>query len=107
MKRIVSLLAMLAMMVFLAAPVALAQGQVEMGPAHAKSICSFSGLNDHDPLEPPGGRTQSYGQDVRQHSDDSIDPSVVKSGPPSPGTFCNPHKAPPEFVGPFPEPVEE
>ena len=38
------------------------------GPAHANSICSFSGQND-DPSgtqgEGPGGRTQSYGQDVR------------------------------------------
>jgi hypothetical protein len=104
MKRIVLLLAMLAMMVFLLAPAALAQGQIEQGPEHAKSICSYSGLNDHDPEEPPGGRTQSYGQDVRQHDADSIDPSVVKSGPPSPGSFCNPQRSP--FVGPFPEEVE-
>ena len=100
MKRIVSLLAVLAMVALAAAP-ALAQGQVEMGPAHAKSICSFSGLNDHDPEEPPGGRTQSYGQDVRQHDADSIDPSVVKSGPPSPGTFCNASQFPyPEVLPP-------
>jgi hypothetical protein len=46
-------------------------------PAHANSICVFSGRND-DPAAPiisanpipeapngPGGRTQSYGQDVR------------------------------------------
>src|SRR5215210_8384097 len=67
-KRIVLLVAMLAMLAFLAAP-ALAQGPpdtpgVETGTDHANSICSFSGLNDHDPLEPPGGRTQSYGQEV-------------------------------------------
>jgi hypothetical protein len=70
MKRIVSLVAMLAMVVFLVAPAALAQGpqgKVEQGPEHALSICSYSGLNDHDPEEPPGGLTQSYGQDVRQH----------------------------------------
>ena len=104
MKRIVSLLAMLAMVALAAVP-ALAQGQVERGTDHANSICSFSGLNDHDPDEPPGGRTQSYGQDVRQHDADSIDPSVVKSGPPSPGTFCNTQRSP--FVGPFPEDVVE
>jgi hypothetical protein len=47
------------------------------GPEHANSICVFSGQND-DPGAPivsaeptpeapngPGGRTQSYGQDVR------------------------------------------
>jgi hypothetical protein len=107
-KRIGLLVAMLAMMAFLAAP-ALAQGQVERGPAHAKSICSFSGLNDFE--EGPGPRTQSYGQEVKLgifgEEGEGIEPSLVKSGPPSPGTFCNPQKAPPEFVGPFPEPVEE
>jgi hypothetical protein len=43
-------------------------GKDTQGPAHANSICSFSGQND-DPSgtqgEGPGGRTQSYGQDVR------------------------------------------
>jgi hypothetical protein len=38
------------------------------GPQHANSICVFSGQND-DPSgtqgEGPGGRTQSYGQDVK------------------------------------------
>ena len=95
MKRIVLLVAMLAMMAFLAAP-ALAQDPlegpgVETGTDHANSICSFSGLNDHDPAEPPGGRTQSYGQEVISGH---IDPSVVKSGAPSPGTFCNAHLFP-------------
>ena len=90
MKRIVLLLAMLSMLAFLAAP-ALAQGQVERGPEHANSICSFSGLNDEpeDPVE--GGRVQSYGQIVQQ---DGIEPSEIKSGPPSPGTFCNAHLFP-------------
>ena|ERR671916_805804 len=78
------------------------QGQTERGPEHARSICSYSGLNDHDPEEPPGGQTQSYGQDVRN---DGIEPSEVKSGPPSPGTFCNPEKGP--FEGPFEGGVEE
>jgi hypothetical protein len=43
-------------------------GKDTQGPAHANSICVFSGQND-DPTgtqgEGPGGRTQSYGQDVR------------------------------------------
>ena len=97
MKRIVLLVAMLAMLALMAAP-ALAQGQVEMGPQHAKSICSFSGLNHVHPGEEPTGRTQSYGQEVRHGY---IEPSEVKSGPPSPGTFCNPEKGP--FEGPFEE----
>jgi hypothetical protein len=63
---------------------ALAQSQVERGPAHARSICSYSGLND-EPVE--GGRTRSYGQEVKR---DYIEPSAVKSGPPGPGFFCNP-----------------
>ena len=65
---------------------------VETGPDHANSICSFSGLNDHDPNEPPGGRTQSYGQDVR---------SGGKAFAPSPGTLCNGH------LFPYPEAFEE
>ena len=77
-----------AMMAASALP-AFAQGQVERGPEHARSICSFSGLNDHDPEEPPGGRTQSYGQEVKHGG--VPHPSVVKSGAPSPGTLCNPN----------------
>jgi hypothetical protein len=96
MRRYVVLLAVVALLVAALAVPAFAQGQVERGPQHAKSICSYSGLNDHDPEEPPGGRTQSYGQDVRSGG---IEPSAVKSGAPSPGTFCNPQKSP--FVGPF------
>jgi hypothetical protein len=66
-----------------------AQGQVERGPEQARSICSFSGLNDTpDDPAPEGGRVQSYGQLVRQGA---IVPGVVKSGEPSPGTSCNPN----------------
>ena len=48
-------------------------GKPTAGPTHANSICAFSGQND-DPTAPiteagngngPGGRTQSWGQDVR------------------------------------------
>ena len=88
MKRYVVLLAVMSLLMVALAVPAFAQGQVERGPEHARSICSFSGLNDHDPEEPPGGRTQSYGQEVRGGH---IEPSEVKSGPPSPGFFCNPN----------------
>ena len=74
-----------------------AQGQVEQGPDHANSICSFSGQNDvpDDPEE--GGRVQSYGQIVRFNG---LEPSELKGGAPSPGTFCNGHKFPyPEAWG--------
>ena len=47
-------------------------GKPTAGPAHANSICVFSGHND-DPTAPlddsgpngPGGMSQSYGQDVK------------------------------------------
>ncbi|KQR02318.1 hypothetical protein ASF72_11960 [Arthrobacter sp. Leaf141] len=67
-----------------AAP-AMAAGQVERGPAHANSICSFSGQNDtpDDPVE--GGRVQSYGQIVKAGG---------KAMVPSPGLLCNGHKFP-------------
>lgn len=69
-----------------------AEGQVEKGPDHANSICSFSGLNDNpdDPVE--GGRVQSYGQIVR---------AGFKAEVPSPGLLCNGHLFPyPEAFGP-------
>jgi len=104
MKRIVLLAAMLAMMALLAAPALAVPPEnpgFETGIDHARSICSFSGLNHVHPEEAPTGRTQSYGQEVRHGY---IEPSEVKSGPPSPGIFCNPEKGP--FEGPFVEPVE-
>ena len=100
MKRIVSLLAMLAMVVFLAAPMALAQGQVERGTEHANSICSFSGLNDHDPEEPPGGLTQSYGQELRLAIRTGVLEPGDQAGKAAPGTLCNGH------LFPYPEAFE-
>jgi hypothetical protein len=54
-------------------------GDPTQGPAHANSICVFSGQNDtpNDPVE--GGRVQSYGQLVKQG---------LKSKVPSPGVAC-------------------
>ena len=91
MKRLVMLIAMLAMTAMLAVP-ALAQGQVERGPAHAKSICSFSGLND-DPIDPEDpGRVQSYGRIVKAGG---------KAFTPSPGLLCNGYRFP--YPEAFPE----
>ena len=99
MKRIILRLAVTAILVLALAEPVFAQGEVERGPEHAKSICSFSGLNDPEEVgsdDPElGGRTQSYGQLVKK---DVIEPSVVKSGPGpevfppagSPGYWCNP-----------------
>jgi hypothetical protein len=104
-KRIVLLLAVTAISVLALAVPAFAQGQVERGPEHARSICSFSGLNEQPTgnINPDGtpnpaddGRVQSYGDYVKEGH---IKPSEVKSGAPSPGTFCNPEKGP--FEGPF------
>ncbi len=53
-------------------------GKPTQGPAHANSICVFSGLNDDTAEEP--GRTQSYGQAVR---------AGFKAFVPSPGIACN------------------
>ncbi|KQO01640.1 hypothetical protein ASF21_08500 [Arthrobacter sp. Leaf234] len=75
-----------------AAP-ASAQGQVERGPAHANSICSYSGQNDEPDADfPEGGRVQSYGQLVK---------AGLKGQVPSPGMLCNGHLFPfPEGFGP-------
>lgn len=65
---------------------AFAAGQVEKGPDHANSICSFSGLNDDPNAEyPEGGRVQSYGQIVKLG---------LKAYAPSPGMLCNGHNFP-------------
>ncbi len=59
--------------------------------SQGRSICKFSGLND-DPTgtqgEGPGGRTQSFGQDVKLGV---FEPSELKGGIPSPGFACNPN----------------
>jgi hypothetical protein len=64
--------------------------------ANANSICSFSGQNDNPNStnpENPGGKTQSYGQDVKSGA---ADPSAENpSNPPDPeatphpGAACN------------------
>ena len=78
-------MAVMAAMVAMSAFPVFAQGQVERGPEHARSICSFSGLNDNpdDPIE--GGRVQSYGQIVKQGA---------RAFVPSPGELCNPNTSP-------------
>ena len=83
----------LALMGMATAP-ASAAGQVERGPEHANSICSFSGLNDvpDDPVE--GGRVQSYGQIVK---------AGFKADVPSPGMLCNGHTFP--YPEAFPPPA--
>jgi hypothetical protein len=88
-RRLLSAALCAVALVGLNAHAAFAQGQVERGPENARSICSFSGLNDdpHEPF-PEDGRTQSYGQLVQKGV---LVPSEIKSGVPSPGTLCNPN----------------
>ena len=58
-------------------------GKPTQGPAHANSICVFSGQNDTPDAEfPEGGRVQSYGQLVRVG---------LKAEVPGPGVACNGH----------------
>jgi len=61
-------------------------GKATAGPAHAQSICVFSGKND-DPAstnpENPGGVAQSYGF--------SFVSQGLKGEVPSPGVACNGH----------------
>ncbi len=86
-----------AMMAASALP-AFAQGQVERGPEHARSICSFSGLNDEpDEAGPFGGRTQSYGQIVSKLVKFGVNVNAGP-GPAAPGVECNPNTGP---SGPF------
>jgi|RhiMetdeSRZDD1v2_1073273.scaffolds.fasta_scaffold895294_2 hypothetical protein len=75
-------------------------GKSTAGPAHANSICVFSGLND-DPGAPldgsgpngPGGTSQAYGQDVKLGLSDpsAINPGKVGRGEFTlhPGFACN------------------
>ena len=97
MKRIIVRLAITAILVLALVEPAFAQGEVERGPEHANSICSFSGLNEPaevgDPDPAIGGRTQSYGQLVSEG---------FKSDNPSPGEACNGHLNP--YPESFPEP---
>jgi hypothetical protein len=86
-KRVILLMVVTAISVLALAVPAFAQGKVEQGTEHAKSVCSFSGLNDTpDAADPEGGRVQSYGQLVRQG---------LKADFPSPGVACNPTNTPP------------
>jgi hypothetical protein len=61
-------------------------GKATAGPAHAHSICVFSGQND-DPTstnpENPGGVAQSYGYSFVRNG--------LKAAVPSPAELCNGH----------------
>lgn len=74
-----------------------AAGQVERGPDHANSICSFSGLNDtpDDPVE--GGRVQSFGQIIafgQKNDIPELGAAAMKAAGEAPGILCNGHNFP-------------
>ena len=73
--------------------------------ANANSICAFSGQNDNPAStnpENPGGRTQSYGQDVKSGA---ADPSAEnRSNTPDPEAFPHPGAACNGHTGFFSEP---
>ena len=70
--------------------------EAETRVSNGNSWCSYSGQNDYPDgsSNGPGGRTQSYGQDVKLG---------LKGVVPSPGTACNPQN-PNNFGGGNPPP---
>ena len=70
--------------------------EAETRVSNGNSWCSYSGQNDYPDgsSNGPGGRTQSYGQDVKLG---------LKGVVPSPGTACNPQD-PNNFGGGNPPP---
>ncbi len=96
------MLALSAAPAFAVAPHKTVPGQVERGPAHANSICSFSGLNDV-PLDPKeGGLVQSYGQIVGSLAKLGVHVNAGP-GPAAPGVECNGHTHP--YPEAFPPPA--
>ena len=73
-------------------------GTGEDTPLEGASICEFSGLNDDplglDPANGPGGRTQSYGQEVANDRRDPVNNKIAH-----PGFLCNPTHNPMKDIG--------
>lgn len=63
-------------------------GKDTAGPAHANSICAFSGLNDIPEGAPgnPAGKTQNYGHTMQLFD--------IVARYFNPGDACNPHAEP-------------
>ena len=62
-------------------------GKPTAGPAHANSICVFSGRNDG---EPPAGRTAAHVQNWGQIPQDVR--AMLKAEGSAPGDACNGHR---------------
>lgn len=95
MKRLLVVAASVAVMVGAGASAAFAgevtgNGKDTAGPAHANSVCAFSGRED-DPRSPL--RTQTPGKVWLDPEEFPVGPDglVVKPEPGTPGTDCNGH----------------
>ncbi len=66
------------------------------GPAHANSICVFSGLEDGEDLPPgsptgPGAAPQNWGHVQQAERDAGASPADLKASGFQPGDSCNGH----------------
>jgi len=71
-------------------------GKPTQGPAHANSICVFSGLEDGDDLPPgapsgPGAPPQNWGHVQRAERAAGATPADLKASGFHPGDSCNGH----------------
>lgn len=69
-------------------------GELTQGPAHANSICVFSGLEDGDGDFPgPGGAPpQNWGHVQQSLRDLGLTPADLKASGFQPGDSCNGHR---------------
>lgn len=67
-------------------------GKVNQGPAHANSICVYSGLNDDpDAPGPEGGRVQTFGHVLQFVKSVGGSMDDLKAAGENPGAACNGH----------------
>ena len=67
-------------------------GKDTRGPAHASSICTFSGQNDEpDAPAPEGGRVQSFGHVLHFVKSIGFGMTDIKAMGEHPGDACNGH----------------
>jgi len=70
-------------------------GKPTNGPAHANSICAFSGLEDGDGAGfpgPGGAPPQNWGHVQQAERDAGATPADLKASGSQPGDSCNGHR---------------
>jgi hypothetical protein len=70
-------------------------GKPTSGPAHANSICTFSGLEDGDGAGfpgPGGAPPQNWGHVQQAERDAGATPADLKASGAQPGDSCNGHR---------------